>query len=70
MPAEQQGERVQWKIEVCGACGLQLGPGLNSPTPTGRCRNRDHWQIGGVIVTLDLPASEAADRAREADRAP
>lgn len=46
-------------VEVCAVCGRQLGPGLGSPTATGRCPDVEpsglkHRSAGGIIVRAVL----------------
>lgn len=52
-------EPRDWYIEACAVCGCQLGPGIGSRTPTGRCIDDAHHSVGGVIVrVLARPAAE------------
>lgn len=52
---------LDWYIEVCAVCGGQLGPGVGSRTPTGRCVVEAHRSRGGrVIRVCARPSTEQA----------
>lgn len=59
---ELKADPQKWFIEVCIICGCQLGPGIGSRTPSGRCTEESHRQHGGSIMLVDaLPASQQID---------
>lgn len=55
---------MKWAVEICAECGQQLGPGLLSPSPSGRCPG--HEQIGGIVLVMEVDDAFAAEAARRA----